>query len=56
MKELLKQKGVVTEGGCLIVREDSSTAGYDLHCRIEQEDRGTGRHPDSEAERIEKEA
>ena len=56
MKELLKQKGVVTEGGCLIVREDSSTAGYDLHCRIGQEDRGTGRHPDSEAERIEKEA
>ena len=56
MKKLLKQNGVVTEGGCLIVREDSSTARYDLYCWIGQEDRGTGRHPDSEAERIEKEA
>ena len=56
MKELLNEKGVVTEGGCLIVREDSSTAGYALYCRIGQEDRGADRHPDSEAEWIEKEA
>ena len=42
MMELLNQKRVVTEGGCLIVREDSSTAGYDRKTE-EQVDTRTAR-------------